>query len=77
MAMLRRFTAAAPCVLAELRHETSDSRSGPERYADFKVKDRVEERLQAAVCVEHTLTPQQAQAAIAHDWTHSPVGLPR
>ncbi|MFZ1125382.1 MAG: hypothetical protein WAN59_09635 [Candidatus Baltobacteraceae bacterium] len=48
----------------------------PQRYADSKGKDRVEDALHEAVCYAHTLTLEQAQAAIARDWTHTPVGLP-
>jgi hypothetical protein len=45
----------------------------PQRFADAKRKDRVEDALHEAVCVEHTLTLEQAQAAIARDWTRTPV----
>ncbi|MGP6158355.1 MAG: HNH endonuclease [Vulcanimicrobiaceae bacterium] len=48
----------------------------PQHLADSKRKDRVEERLHAAVCVEHALTLGAAQTAIAHDWMRTPVGLP-
>lgn len=48
----------------------------PQRYADSRLKDRVEDALHEAVCYDHTLTLQQAQAAIARDWMHTPVGLP-
>jgi hypothetical protein len=49
----------------------------PQRYTDSKVEDRVEDALHEAVCYDHALTLQQAQAAIARDWMHTPVGLPR
>ena len=48
----------------------------PQRFADSEVKDRVESALHEAVCVEHTLSLKQAQAAIARDWTRIPVGIP-
>jgi hypothetical protein len=48
----------------------------PQRYADSKVKDRVEDALHQAVCLEHTVTLQEAQTAIARDWRRTPVGLP-
>lgn len=49
----------------------------PQRYADSKVKDRVEDALHTAVCYQHVLTLEQAQAAIARNWMHTPVGLPK
>jgi hypothetical protein len=48
----------------------------PEPKAEAKRKDEVEEALLAAACYWHTLTLGAAQAAIARDWTSTPVGLP-
>ena len=48
----------------------------PQPLAESRVKDRVEDELHAAVCVRHTLTLVAAQAAIARNWTATPVGLP-
>ncbi len=48
----------------------------PQKLAESKVKDRVEDDLRVAVCVRHTLTLADAQAAIARNWTATPVGLP-
>jgi hypothetical protein len=48
----------------------------PQTFADSERKDRVESALHEAVCYQHTLTLKQAQAAIAHDWTRTPVGVP-
>jgi hypothetical protein len=49
----------------------------PQTFADSERKDRVESALHAAVCYEHRITLQQAQAAIARDWQHTPVGVPK
>jgi hypothetical protein len=40
----------------------------PERRSDAKLKDRVENALHGAVCVDHTMTLRAAQAAMARDW---------
>ena len=48
----------------------------PEPKAEAKRKDEVEDALHEAVCVRHTLTLAAAQAAIARNWTQTPVGLP-
>jgi hypothetical protein len=48
----------------------------PEPKADAKRKDEVEGALLAAACYRHTLTLAAAQAAIARNWTTTPVGLP-
>ena len=48
----------------------------PEPRADAKRKDEVEGALLAAACYRHTLTLEAAQAAIARNWTTTPVGLP-
>jgi hypothetical protein len=37
---------------------------------------KVEDALHEAVCYRHTLTLAAAQAAIARNWTQTPVGLP-
>jgi hypothetical protein len=47
----------------------------PEPKAEARRKDEVEDELLAAACYRHTLTLQAAQAAIARDWTTTPVGL--
>jgi hypothetical protein len=48
----------------------------PEPKAEAKRKDEVEDALIIAVCYRHTMQIGQAQAAIARDWTSTPVGLP-
>jgi hypothetical protein len=48
----------------------------PEPKAEAKEKDEVEDALQEAACIQHTITLQAAQAAIARNWTATPVGLP-
>ena len=48
----------------------------PEPRAEAKRKDEVEDALHQAVCYDHTMTLRDAQAAVARDWTHTPVGLP-
>ena len=48
----------------------------PQSLGDSKRKDEVEDALRVAVCVKHTLTLASAQAAIARNWTATPVGLP-
>jgi hypothetical protein len=48
----------------------------PEPKAEAKRKDEVEDALLAAACYRHTLTLAAAQAAIARNWTATPVGLP-
>jgi len=48
----------------------------PQSLGDSKRKDEVEDALRVAVCVSHTLTLASAQAAIARNWTATPVGLP-
>ncbi len=48
----------------------------PQTFAESKVKDRIEDELHAAVCYRHTLTLAAAQAAIARNWTATPVRLP-
>ena len=48
----------------------------PQLLGDSKRKDEVEDALRVAVCVKHTLTLASAQAAIARNWTATPVGLP-
>lgn len=48
----------------------------PEPEAEAKRKDEVEDALLEAVCYRHTLTLAAAQAAIARNWTATPVGLP-
>jgi hypothetical protein len=48
----------------------------PEPKADAKRKDEVEDALHAAVCYRRTLTLAAAQAAIARNWTTTPIGLP-
>jgi hypothetical protein len=48
----------------------------PQPLAESKRKDEVENALRVAVCVRHTLTLADAQAAIARNWTTTPVGLP-
>jgi len=53
----------------------------PEPKADAERKDAVENALHAAVCYRDGyhgmhLTLQQAETAIARDWTRTPVGLP-
>jgi hypothetical protein len=48
----------------------------PEPKAEAKRKDEVEDALIAAVCYRYTMQIGQAQAAIARDWTSTPVGLP-
>jgi hypothetical protein len=47
----------------------------PEPNAEAKRKDNVEDALVAAVCYRHALTLEATQAAIARDWTSTPVGL--
>ena len=54
----------------------------PEPKAEAIEKDAVEDALHAAVCYRRGyrgqhLSLQDAQAAIARDWTRTPVGLPR
>ena len=48
----------------------------PQPLGESKRKDEVENALRVAVCVRHTLTLASAQAAIARNWTSTPVGLP-
>jgi hypothetical protein len=48
----------------------------PEPKIEAKEKDGVEDALLAAACYRHTLTLHDAQAAIARNWTQTPVGLP-
>jgi hypothetical protein len=48
----------------------------PQTYAESRQKDAVEDELHVAVCFRHTLTLAAAQAAIARNWTSTPVGLP-
>jgi hypothetical protein len=48
----------------------------PEPKAEAKRKDEVEDALLAAACYRHTMTLAAAQAAIARNWTATPVGLP-
>jgi hypothetical protein len=48
----------------------------PEPKTDAKRKDEVEDALLSATCYRHTLTLASAQAAIARNWTATPVGLP-
>jgi hypothetical protein len=48
----------------------------PQPLAESKRKDEVENALRVAVCVRHMLTLSEAQAAIARNWTATPVGLP-
>jgi hypothetical protein len=48
----------------------------PEPKAEAKRKDEVEDALLSAACYRHTITLQAAQAAIARNWTSTPVGLP-
>jgi hypothetical protein len=48
----------------------------PQPLAESKRKDEVENELRVAVCVRHTITLATAQAAIARNWTATPVGLP-
>ncbi len=48
----------------------------PQTYAESRQKDEVENALHEAVCSRHTLTLAAAQAAIARNWTATPVGLP-
>jgi hypothetical protein len=48
----------------------------PEPKAEAKRKDEVEDALLSAACYRHTLTLASAQAAIARNWTTTPVGLP-
>jgi hypothetical protein len=48
----------------------------PEPKAEAKRKDEVEDALLEAVCYRHTMTLAAAQAAIARNWTQTPVGLP-
>jgi hypothetical protein len=48
----------------------------PEPKAEAKRKDEVEDALLEAVCYRHTMTLATAQAAIARNWTSTPVGLP-
>jgi hypothetical protein len=48
----------------------------PEPKAEAKRKDEVEDELLAAACYRHTMTLAAAQAAIARNWTTTPVGLP-
>jgi hypothetical protein len=47
----------------------------PEPKAEARRKDEVEDELHEAVCYRHTLTLAAAQAAIARNWTSTPVGL--
>jgi hypothetical protein len=49
----------------------------PEPKAEAKRKDEVEDALLAAACYRHTVTLAAAQAAIARNWTSTPVGLPQ
>jgi hypothetical protein len=48
----------------------------PQPLAESKRKDEVENGLRVAVCVRHTIPLAAAQAAIARNWTTTPVGLP-
>jgi hypothetical protein len=48
----------------------------PEPKAQAKEKDEVEDALLVAACYRHTVSLQAAQAAIARNWTATPVGLP-
>jgi hypothetical protein len=48
----------------------------PQTLAASRAKDRVEDELHEAVCYRHTVTLASAQAAIARNWTATPVGLP-
>jgi hypothetical protein len=48
----------------------------PQPKDEAKRKDEVEDALHAAVCYTHTISIADAQAAIARDWTATPVGLP-
>lgn len=48
----------------------------PEPKAEAKRKDEVEDALLAAACYRRTITLAAAQAAIAKNWTATPVGLP-
>jgi hypothetical protein len=48
----------------------------PEPKAEAKRKDEVEDALLAAACYRHTMSLAAAQAAIARNWTTTPVGLP-
>jgi hypothetical protein len=48
----------------------------PEPKAEAKRKDEVEDALLDATCYRHTMTLAAAQAAIARDWTRTPVGIP-
>jgi hypothetical protein len=48
----------------------------PQTFAESRQKDEVENALHEAVCYQHTLTLAAAQAAIARNWTATPVGLP-
>ena len=48
----------------------------PEPKAEAKRKDEVEDALHEAACFRHTITLVAAQAAIARNWTTTPVRLP-
>ncbi len=48
----------------------------PEPKAEAKRKDEVEDALHEAACYRHAITLAAAQAAIAKNWTTTPVGLP-
>jgi predicted nucleic acid-binding Zn ribbon protein len=49
-------------------------RTAAEPKAEAKRKDEVEDALHEAACVRHTIPLAAAQAAIARNWTQTPVG---